>query len=56
MSGKDITFEHVVSENAEPCIICRQETNYIEIVFEAYVCRDRCLARLEAEYWTALEK
>ena len=56
MSGKDITFEHVVSENAEPCIICRQETNCIEICFEAYVCRDRCLDWLEAEYWTALEK
>lgn len=38
------------------CYICHQPTEFIEINYEAYICSDECLNKLDDLYFEALER
>lgn len=38
------------------CCICHQPTDFIEINYEAYICSEECLNKLDDLYFEALER
>lgn len=38
------------------CCVCHQLTDFIEINYEAYICSDECLNKLDNLYFEALKK
>ena len=40
----------LLSEDKEPCSVCKKETNQIEIYFESRICSDKCCFELLKAY------
>lgn len=38
------------------CCVCHQPTDFIEINYEAYICSDECLNKMDDLYFEALKK
>lgn len=40
----------------DKCCICHQPTEFIEINYEAYICSDECLNKMDNFYFEALKR
>lgn len=38
----------------EPCMVCKSETQWYEVSFEAPFCSQECLAKMDADFEAAL--
>lgn len=41
-------------KRAEPCCVCGQPTEYVEICAEAHFCSEECLDEFYTEFWRSV--
>jgi hypothetical protein len=37
----------------QPCVICREKTNWVSTLFMVYVCSEECARKNDKDYWAA---
>lgn len=59
MKFKDVDinkYSLLKAEDKEPCVVCKELTEYIEFCYEVRCCCKKCLDKLDSDYRETIER